>query len=337
MQASILCSSTHTSSAMPVPSASSRATCCGCSRATSSRSAIWRIACRCRAKRCTCKVGGERARVSGGDGRSRASRSSGGRSACRSVRSQAALLTDQGGHGFLRRLDAPSSTQPETASVVHTFSKADTARIRAFCRQHKVGLGDLQTALARIAFARMMHRFRLDGRIDDAEWDVRRKLPIYMGAPLNIRPFCGEQAGVQIAIGTRLGILPAMPTVASRDRMPELHELASSARLVRHARLLTRQRLDTANHPLEREIMCIRAQGWSVRGPPMSEASAIAEHGPMVTTIIGGSTGDMDAVLPAAFPIGSTAPTLRLEESTIHLRCRHRELYLGACGQAITR
>ena len=246
-----------------------------------------------------------------------------------------AALTQQGGHGFLRRPDAPSHVQPQSAAILHTFSEADTVLVRAFCRQHKVGLGDLQTALARVAFARMMHRFRLAGRIGEDEWELRRKLPIYLGAPLNIRAFCGERAGVQIAIGTRLGILPAMPTVGRGDRVPEFDELASSARLVRHARLLTRQRIDTANHPVEREIMFIRAQGWATRGAPVMDQPTVADAGPAITTIVGGSTGDMDAALPHAYPIGSTTPVLRLEDSSIHLRCRFREFYLGASRRAL--
>ena len=181
----------------------------------------------------------------------------------------------------------------------------------------------------------MMHRCRLAGRIGDDEWELRRRLPIYLGAPLNIRAFCGERAGVQIAIGTRLGILPAMPTSDRPDWVPEFDELASSARLVRHARSLTRQRIDTANHPVEREIMFMRAQGWATRGAPVLDQPTVADAGPPITTIVGGSTGDMDAALPHAYPIGSTTPVLRLEDSSIHLRCRFREFYLGASRRAL--
>ncbi|EJD03599.1 uncharacterized protein FOMMEDRAFT_105696 [Fomitiporia mediterranea MF3/22] len=203
--------------------------------------------------------------------------------------------------------------------------------------------------------------------ISDDEWERRRREPMYFGGPINFRPYLDrtwyEKGGafeICLAISFSSFVLPFMPTPSSKssselnyatrrsgqDSLPSFSLFLSPERYFYRVRFIQAQSDALLRHPLFYEIhntnvpnrvSLARAAALTWRANQSDDAPSTYNHSPFRYTNIGSSLGNRDLILPRDYPIRKTPhdrdypkPLLHILNSTVHLRCRPSELYLGA-------
>jgi hypothetical protein len=121
--------------------------------------------------------------------------------------------------------------------------------------------------LSQVAFARVLHRRRNKGQIDDDEWEHRLQQPMHFTGPVNFRPYLdpdwyrsGGADEVCLSITFYTLVLPFMPRSSSVDDTgaPSFSSLLSPARFLARARLARVQGQGLLGHPLLHEFHLLR-------------------------------------------------------------------------------
>ncbi len=178
----------------------------------------------------------------------------------------------QGGHTLPRTITEETYRTPATtARVFVRIDPASTRTILASCKKHKVTFGAAIPVIAQMALTRLLHRRYLRGDIPLEEWEHRRRQPMNLGGPVNLRPYLDEAWQRAGGVGEMLLMidyydvaLPFMPAPfgARRDAgvpreddgAPPYAALLSRARFLHRAQLSKRQLARTVKHPLLLEI-----------------------------------------------------------------------------------
>ncbi|EKM60582.1 uncharacterized protein PHACADRAFT_246598, partial [Phanerochaete carnosa HHB-10118-sp] len=253
-----------------------------------------------------------------------------------------------GGHTLPTRREITSTT-PLSRIINIRFTISESQQIAQTCRALGITVGNALPVLSQLAFARVLHRLRRQGKISDAEWEYRAQQPMHYTGPVNYRPYldrgwydAGGADEVYIAISFYTLTLPFMPRPASPDMdatgAPPLKALLSPARFLARARMARAQSKSLLSHPLLHEFHALRlptrnertrtaALAWRARqegrdvAPPAvaAEAGRFTDLAPCVFSNGGASMGNRDHILPETYPRrlrghgrGAPEPAVRL-------------------------
>ena len=188
------------------------------------------------------------------------------------------------------------------------------------CRTLGITVGNALPVLSQLAFSRVLHRLRHQGKLNDEEWEHRRCQPMHYAGPVNYRPYLdrawyggGGADEVCIAITFYTLVLPFMPVPVSlaldETGAPPLHTLLSPARFLARARMARVQSKKLLAHPLMHEFHALRLtmgherartaamawrakqQGRDVPAPAAQEPGKFASFAPCVFSNGGSSLG----------------------------------------------
>jgi hypothetical protein len=130
------------------------------------------------------------------------------------------------------------------------------------CRSKIIPFGNTFTVLGQVALTRVICQRYIRGEIDKAEWEYRRREPMFSGSPHNLRPFLNQQwfeqggsSNVSVSISFFFHTLPFMPLgnnsgLAPGDVLPEFQDLLSPARFWLRCNLAMQQTRSIRRHPL---------------------------------------------------------------------------------------
>ncbi|THU87270.1 hypothetical protein K435DRAFT_348677 [Dendrothele bispora CBS 962.96] len=267
-----------------------------------------------------------------------------------------------GGHTLPRKWTTNSMQTPaRSASVVDSFSVAESLRIIQNCRKNGLTFGNVYPVLGQIAMTRVLCRKYLSGQISQKEWEFRKREPMLNAGPINLRPYLdsnwyekGGANNICVSISFFFFVLPYMPLgsaagLAVGDDLPSFEALLSQKRFLFRCNSIKKQSADLLKHPRFLDMGLVRlperlqrtrgsAVGWregnSLYHGDLLSAQQQIETG-SVTGHGGSSMGNMDLLLPRDYPIQQSSndtqnPLLHICSSHTYLRCRPGELYLGA-------
>jgi hypothetical protein len=145
-----------------------------------------------------------------------------------------AKALEQGGHtlpGDFRK--STPHTSPKNRNHVSIFSRAVSSTILTNCRRHGITLNSAYYALSQVALARVLCRQYLRGQISEEEWEYRKRQPMHVFGPLNLRPYQDNETGGSgdVGLGTGLAsyVLPFMPLGEMSSGDPSRLELVNGA------------------------------------------------------------------------------------------------------------
>jgi hypothetical protein len=143
----------------------------------------------------------------------------------------------QGGHtlpGDFR--ESTPRTSPKNRSHVSVFSRAVSSTILANCHRHGITMNSAYYALSQVAMSRVLCRQYLKGQISEEEWEYRKRQPMYVLGPLNLRPYqdkdwfeTGGSGDVGLGAGVVRYMLPFMPLGKISRGDPSRLELVDGA------------------------------------------------------------------------------------------------------------
>lgn len=138
----------------------------------------------------------------------------------------------------------------------------------ASCRRNKVKFGNVLPVFAQVALTRVLYRLHERGVIKDDEWEKRRKEPMHIAGPINIRPFLDQEwfknggaSELCISLGFFFYTLPFLPLglAATSDYSPRtgleggappFSDLLSHERFFWRSHILRKQSEAYLKHPL---------------------------------------------------------------------------------------
>ncbi|KAF4602488.1 hypothetical protein EYR40_005697 [Pleurotus pulmonarius] len=263
----------------------------------------------------------------------------------------------KGGHTLPQIQDPSASVAPPKSLLTRISLPEDmTKRIIATCRRHSLTFGHAYAVLAQIAITRILCRRYVQGHINQEEWEMRRRQPMYTGGPLNLRSYLdkewlakGGHATVGCAISFFWYTLPFMPlglaaNLSVGDNLPSFGELLSRDRFFLRTKFVKKQSNHTFRHPLFGSIVKQQARDRIQRVVEMLqnfEAMKATEGGtppskiPFVLSFAGSSMGNVESIEQYEYPSRKKdsvpqKPLLRIIATETYLRCRPGELYLGS-------
>lgn len=132
------------------------------------------------------------------------------------------------------------------------------------CRHYGITINYAYFVLSQVAMTRVLYRRYLRGEIGDEEWEYRKRQPMHIFGPLNLRPYMDQrwfQNGGLGEVGLNVGylhcILPFMPLGSSggirqfdwADGAPPFSSLLSFKRFLHRTKLLKIQTERFTKHP----------------------------------------------------------------------------------------
>ncbi|KAG1871834.1 hypothetical protein DFJ58DRAFT_903936 [Suillus subalutaceus] len=96
----------------------------------------------------------------------------------------------KGGHtlpGDFR--ESTPRTSPKNRNHVSIFSRAVSSTILTNCHRLGISMNSAYYALSQVAMARVLCRRYLRGQISEEEWEYRKRQPMYVLGPINLRPY----------------------------------------------------------------------------------------------------------------------------------------------------
>jgi hypothetical protein len=177
------------------------------------------------------------------------------------------FVRGQGGHGLPQKVS--EQTQFTPARTVHrsvTLPPDMSTRIIQTCRNNGITFGNAYPIIAQVATARLLLKLYLEGKIDEDEWDFRKKEPMYTYGPVNVRPLldpewlaAGGIDNVCLAVGFfdySLSFLPLGEAAELKPGMglPEVGDLLPRKRFFYRAKLVQKQANSLLGSPLFLEI-----------------------------------------------------------------------------------
>ncbi|KAG0694743.1 hypothetical protein DFH29DRAFT_307605 [Suillus ampliporus] len=225
-------------------------------------------------------------------------------------------------------------TPAKTRIHVSMFSRAVSSIILSNCRRHSITMNSAYYALSQVAFSRVLCRRYLRGQISEEEWEYRKRQPMHVLGPLNLRPYqdrdwfeSGGSGDVGVNIGVFRYTLPFMPLgEMSRgdvsklelvDGAPDFPALMSFDRFLLRCANVKAQAQKVFKHPrlvdictagsrvaFMREVALKWLEMGESVGPEDSHGSVrpVQSLNPILTQI-GSTLGNMDDMVPAYYPL----------------------------------
>ncbi|PFH54286.1 hypothetical protein AMATHDRAFT_53176 [Amanita thiersii Skay4041] len=267
------------------------------------------------------------------------------------------------GHGLPRKFTSLTNITPAISNhITRTLAPGESSAIIHNCRRLGITFGNALYVLGQISMTRLLCQEYIRGNLSSEEWEYRKREPMIVGGPLNLRPFLDKQwyerggaTNVCTSISFFTFVQPFMSLgTASHlergDRIPTFRELLTPGRFVLRSKLIRRQAMKVVEHPLFPEISAVNrparverarstALTWinsqtknQMRVPipvPVQEQGG----GAFVFSHGGSSFGNVDKLLPKIYPESNVEHAnagIRIYESETMLHCRPGELYLGS-------
>ncbi|TFK76291.1 hypothetical protein BDN72DRAFT_755683 [Pluteus cervinus] len=265
------------------------------------------------------------------------------------------LARSPGGHTLPRRV---TSTTPFTHGhpgfMSSMFSVEDSQRVIRNCKRLRVTFGNVYPVLGQVALVRVLLRRYLNGEIDEEEWEYRKREPMGMSCPVNLRPYYnrewqrkGGAHNVSLFVGFFLLILPFMPLGEAQDirpgvPLPTFSQLLTPSRFLLRSRSVKQQMANVIQNPLGLDVLNAGLPGHI---QTLREVVRVANQTPKMTrdlTLLtpmeqsrkgfviisgGSSVGNVDALLPPEYG-SENGVKIAFHPSATRLRCRPMELYL---------
>ena len=177
------------------------------------------------------------------------------------------IFNGQGGHGLPRKISERSQFTPSRSSH-HTIALPTeiSTRIIQNCRKQGITFGNAYPIIAQLATARLLLRRYLRGEIDEAEWEFRKKEPMYSAGPINLRTFLDQEwldaGGMDhacLAIGFYFYSISFLPLGSAAKlqpgmALPAVGDLLTRGRFFYRAKLVQKQGRAFMGNPLFLEV-----------------------------------------------------------------------------------
>ncbi|KAL4071409.1 hypothetical protein V8B97DRAFT_465440 [Scleroderma yunnanense] len=244
----------------------------------------------------------------------------------------------QGGHTLPAKLTTTTFVTPALSGILAAYLSPEISKvIMTNCRRHGITFNNAYFVLSQVAMTRVLCRRYLRGEIGEKEWEYRKRQPMHILGPLDLRSYLDQkwyQSGGAGEVGLNVGyfhcILPFMPLGSSRelrhlgsvDGAPPFPSLLSFKRFVYRAKLLKIQTEKFCRHPRFLDIVLAShslgakktrevALEWINRNRIQSRESLPIEwvdDGRWIPTQIGASVGNVDPFVPLEYPLPSKHP-----------------------------
>jgi hypothetical protein len=212
------------------------------------------------------------------------------------------LVCWQGGHSLPQKESEQTQFTPaKTAHKSATLPTDVSTRIIHTCRKHGVTFGNAYPVIAQVATARLLLKHYLEGKIDEEEWDFRKKEPMYTFGPVNLRPLLDPEwlaAGgidkVFLAIGYfryPISFLPLGQAAGLKPGMalPEVGSLLTRERFFYRAKLVQSRAKSLLGSPLfleieepsilqRRAVECARERALQWKGSMTGDPLALSDR-----------------------------------------------------------
>lgn len=131
----------------------------------------------------------------------------------------------QGGHTLPATLTTTTSVTPGVSGVRSAYFSPEISKVIVDnCRRLGITFNYAYFVLTQVAMTRVLCRRYLRGEIGEKEWEYRKRQPMHIWGPLNLRPYMDQQwyknggAGeVGLNVGYLHCILPFMPLGSSGE------------------------------------------------------------------------------------------------------------------------
>lgn len=147
-----------------------------------------------------------------------------------------------------------------------TLPRKISTRIIRNCRKQGITFGNAYPIIAQVATARLLLKRYLQGEIDEAEWEFRKKEPMYSAGPINLRTFLDQEwldAGGKdhacLAIGFYFYSISFLPLGSAAKlqpgmALPAVGDLLTKGRFFYRAKLVQKQGRALMGSPLFLDI-----------------------------------------------------------------------------------
>jgi hypothetical protein len=169
----------------------------------------------------------------------------------------------QGGHTLPKQPTLSARLTPARSGFVSTTFSVEVSKfIIQTCRSKGMTFGNAFAVLGQVALTRVLCRRYIQGDMDKAEWEYRRKEPMTTGGSLNLRPFLNQQwseqggsTNVSLYVSFFFYTLPFMPLgscfgLLPGDTLPDFQQLLSPARFWMRCSSVMQQSRSLRSHPL---------------------------------------------------------------------------------------
>ncbi|KAG1879886.1 hypothetical protein F4604DRAFT_1880033 [Suillus subluteus] len=240
----------------------------------------------------------------------------------------------QGGHtlpGDFR--ESTPRTSPKNRNHVSIFSRAVSSTILTNCHRLGISMNSAYYALSQVAMARVLCRRYLRGQISEEEWEYRKRQPMYILGPINLRPYqdkdwfeTGGSGDVGLGVGLVRYMLPFMPLgEMSRgdpsrlelvDGAPDFPALMSFDRFLLRCANVKAQGQKLLEHPRLADICTSTLRlYWAAFGkevtlkmrdivhPEDGDKSVSVQSLNPIYTQVGATLGNMDNLVPIDYPL----------------------------------
>jgi hypothetical protein len=173
----------------------------------------------------------------------------------------------QGGHSLPQKMsDQTQLTPARSAHRMISIPPNVSTRIIQTCRNKGITFGNAYPIIAQVATSRLLLRHYLEGKIDEDEWDFRKKELMFTHGPVNLRPLLEPEwlaaggtdkviLGIDffrypisfLPLGQAAGLKPGMA-------LPEVGNLLTRERFFYRATLVQKQAKALLGSPLFLEI-----------------------------------------------------------------------------------
>ncbi|KAG1818062.1 uncharacterized protein BJ212DRAFT_1479888 [Suillus subaureus] len=226
----------------------------------------------------------------------------------------------KGGHtlpGDFR--ESTPHTSPKNRNHVSIFSRAVSSTILTNCHRHGITMNSAYYALSQVAMARVLCRRYLRGQIPEEEWEYRKRQPMCVLGPLNLRPYQDKDwferggsgdVGVGVGLVRRLELVdgaPDFPALMSFDRflLRCANVKAQAQKLLEHPRLAdictSTLRLYWAAFGKEVALKSLKMRD-SVHPEDGDKSVSVQSLNPIYTQV-GATLGNMDNLVPIDYPL----------------------------------
>jgi hypothetical protein len=178
----------------------------------------------------------------------------------------------QGGHGLPQKVTEKTQLTPaRSAHRIISLPPDVSTRIIQTCQNNGISFGNAYPIIAQVAAARLLLNHYLKGKVDEDEWDFRKKEPMYSFGLVDLRPFLEPAACLAIDFYCHsIAFLPLGQASKLKPGMtlPAVGNLLTRERFFYRAKLVQNRAKALLGNPLFLEIGdSVMAQRRGVESP----------------------------------------------------------------------